>query len=120
MPIEVVDDSATISTSEYSLPGDTTTGVPTAQTAEPLPCILQVWIDLANLQAGDEFRCRLYEKINGAGATQRIVEEWTFAGAQDKPGWVMPSLIVAHGWDVTLLRTGGSDRMIGWSLRKIS
>jgi len=117
MPLSMVDDSATISTSEYSLPADTTTGVPTAQTDD---CILQLWLDLNALQAGDSFRLRLYEKVNGAGATQRLTEEWVFTGAQTKPGWVMPAVIVGHGWDLTLLRTAGSDRAIGWSLRKVS
>ena len=117
MTLTYVDDSATISTSEYSLPGDTTTGVPTSQTDD---CILQVWLDLANLIAGDEFRARLYEKVNGAGATQRLVEEWSIVGAQALPGRTFPTFMVGHGWDFTLLRVAGADRVIGWSLRKVT
>lgn len=115
MPITSSENSQTVNdTDEWSLPADT--AGPTLQTDD---CILQVWLDLSALQAGDQFRCRLYEKVMSTGA-QRLTEEWVFSGAQSKPGWVMPSVIVLHGWDVTLQRTAGANRSIEWSLRKIS
>jgi hypothetical protein len=117
MTISTVDDSASISTSEYSLPGDTASGVPTSQTDD---CILQVWIDFANMIAGDQYRVRLYEKVNGSGATQRQAGEWILTGAQSPPVFVLPSMFLAHGWDVTVTRLAGSDRTIGWSLRKVT
>lgn len=117
MALSIVDDSATISTAEYSLPGDTTSGVPTSQTDD---CLLQAWIDFGAMVAGDQYRIRLYEKVNGTGATQRLVDEWILTGAQGKPAFVMASIIVAHGWDLTVLRLAGSDRTIGWSLRKVT
>jgi hypothetical protein len=115
MAISTVDNSRLISTTEWSLPADS--AGPTTQTDD---CILQVWIDFANMIAGDEYQIRLYEKVNGAGATQRLADQWSVVGAQARSAFVMPSVIVAHGWDVTLKRIAGSDRTIGWSLRKVT
>jgi hypothetical protein len=115
MAITFVEDSATISTTEYSLPADG--AGPTAQVDD---CLLQVWIDFANMAAGDEYRVRLYEKVNGAGATQRIADQWSLVGAQARAAFVMPTVIVGNGWDVTVTKIAGTDRSIGWSLRKIS
>lgn len=117
MPVTITDDSATISTSEYSLPADTTSGVPTSQTDDSL---LEVWIDLSAMIAGDQYAVRLYEKVAGTGATQRRANEWVFTGAQANPIVVIQAGYVAHGWDVTVIRLAGSDRSIGWSLRKIT
>lgn len=114
MAITFVDNSATISTSEHSLPANTTSGVPTSQEDD---CILQVWIDVGTLLAGDQYEVKFYEKI---AATQRLVETWIFDGAQSKPAFVIPSLIVGTGWDVTVKKLSGTDRSIAWSLRKLT
>jgi hypothetical protein len=116
MALSFTNNSASISTAEYSLPGATTSGVPTSQTDD---CILQCCIDFGNMAAGDQYRVRLYEKYASAG-TQRLVEEWIFTNAQSKPLFVMPSFFLGEGWDVTVLRTAGSDRTILWSLRKVT
>jgi hypothetical protein len=117
VPITITDDSATIGTAEYSLPAATTSGVPTSQTTTGY---LQAWIDFAAMAAGDQYRIRLYEKVNGVGATQRLVEEWILTGAQSKPAWTMPPVLVGRGWDVTVTRLAGTDRTIGWSLRVVT
>lgn len=113
MPITFVNDSATIGTTEYSLPSDSTSRV--SQTDD---CLLQTWIDFGNLAAGDEYRVRLYEKINAG--TERVVEQWSFVGAQARPAFVMPTTIVGEGWDVTVIKIAGTDRSIAWSLRKVT
>lgn len=113
MPISYIEGSHTVDT-EWSLAADS--AGPTSQTND---YVLQAWLDLSALQAGDQFKCTLYEKIQTTG-TQRVVEEWIFSGTQAKPGWVMPSVIVLNGWDVTLVRTAGTARLIEWSLRTIS
>jgi|WetSurMetagenome_2_1015567.scaffolds.fasta_scaffold1530184_1 hypothetical protein len=115
MGITYTDDSATISTSEYSLPGDTTSGVPTSQTTQG---VFQFAIDFGNMVAGDQYRIRLYEKYNSAG-TQRLVEEWILTNAQSKPLFFTPSFVLGAGWDLTVLRLAGSDRTILWSIRRI-
>jgi hypothetical protein len=114
MALTFTNDSASISTSEYSLPADTTTSVPTSQTGDG---VYQFFIDFANMVAGDQYRVRIYEKYD-AGGTQRLAEEWILTGAQSKPLFVTPSLILGEGWDCTVLRLAGSDRTIAWSIRK--
>lgn len=116
MAITFTNDSATISTSEYSLPADTASGVPTSQTTDG---VYQFYVDLAAMVAGDQYRLRLYEKCDSAG-TQRIVDEWIFTGAQSKPLFPTPSFVLGEGWDVTMLRLAGADRVIPWSIRKIA
>jgi hypothetical protein len=114
MAISFTDDSASISTSEYSLPADTTSGVPTAQTDD---CILQVWLGLSNMVAGDQYELKIYEKVL---STQRLCHYQVFTGAQSPVGVILPTIIVGTGWDVTMKRLAGSDRTIEWSLRKIT
>lgn len=112
MAITLVSDSATIGSTEYSLAADSTTLA--AQTDD---CILQVWIDFDAMAAGDEYRIRLYEKINGG--TARTAIDTRVYGDQSTP-WISPSLIVGDGWDVTVQKISGTDRSIPWSLRKVS
>lgn len=114
MAITYTNDSASISTTEYSLPGDA--AGPTSQTTDG---VFQVFIDFANMIAGDQYLVRLYEKYDAAG-TQRLVEEWILTGAQSKPMMVMPSFVLGEGWDVTVTRLAGTDRTIYWSIRKIA
>lgn len=116
MGITYTNDYATISTSEYSIPGDTTSGVPTAQTTTG---VFQFFVDLGAMVAGDQYRFRLYEKTD-SGQTQRLAEEWIFSGAQSKPMFVTPSFVLGSGWDFTGLRLAGSDRSIPWSIRKVA
>jgi hypothetical protein len=110
------EDSATIGTSEYSLPADTATGVPTSQTDDG---VYQVFLDLNALAAGDQFRVRVYEKVQAAGA-QRVIYSAHFSGAQGTPIVALPSLILLHGWDVTVTKIAGTDRAIAWSIRKVA
>lgn len=116
MALTFTNDYATISTTEYSLPADTTSGVPTSQTTEG---IFQFFVDFGNMAAGDQYRLRLYEKYDSAG-TQRLVEEWIFTNAQSKPMFISPAFALGEGWDFTCLRLAGSDRSILWSIRKVA
>lgn len=112
MALTFTNDSASISTSEYSLPNDGTTLTP--QTTDG---VYQFFIDFANMVAGDQYVVQLKEKCDSAG-TQRLIEEWILTGAQSKPMFVTPSFILGEGWDVTVTRLAGSDRTIAWSIRK--
>lgn len=105
--------SATISTIEYSLvtPGttlanDTTDGV------------YQIFIDPTNLLAGDEYWIRVYEKVTSGGSKLNIYTS-VLEGAQSTP-FVTPSLILLHGWDVTVQKVAGTDRSISWSIRQVA
>jgi hypothetical protein len=115
MPIsEAFVDSASIGTTEYSLTNDSTTLA--AQAADG---VYQLFLDLSALVAGDEYELKVYEKVSSAG-TQRLVESFRFAGVQGSPHTVLPSLILMHGWDFTLQKIAGTDRSIGWSIRKVA
>lgn len=97
---------------EWSLTTDTA-GPDTDTTAGDYQCFL----DLNALAAGDIFIFRVYEKVRGAD-TQRVVMTAVFEGAQDDPNWCMPfALMLLNGWDMTLIKSAGTDRTITWSIR---
>jgi hypothetical protein len=110
--ITTTGDSATIGTSEHFIASDSTTA--TYQTSD---IIAQFYIDLANMAAGDQYRVRVYEKINGSAA--RTVYDATFTGAQPGP-CVTPSLILSEGWECGVVKVSGTDRVIGWSIRTVA
>ncbi len=109
MTISKSDGSATISTTEFFLASNSTT-----QTPQTTPCVLQPFLRCGALVAGDQFRARIYETVNGV---QVVVYEAVLTGAQQFAP-VFPSLLVMDGWEVSLLRVLGADRVIPWSLRK--
>jgi hypothetical protein len=113
MAITITTDSATISTTEYFLASDSTSA--TYQTSD---CALEVWLDLANMALNDDFRVRVYEAVNGG--TNRTVFDTTYSDVQDPPLKRIEVGIVGEGWEVSIIRTGGSDRAIAWSLRTVS
>lgn len=108
------EDSATIGTTEYSLPNDST-----SLTARTEDGVFQVLLDLANLAAGDEYELAVYEKIQ-SGGSQRVMTRAYFVGVQAEPGTALPTLILMHGWDVTLKKLAGTNRSIGWSIRQVA
>lgn len=111
---ELFQNSASISTAEYSLTNNAAGVV--AQTTD---CIMQGFVDLNAMLAGDEYLLKVYEKISSAG-TQRAVFNAYFANVQAQPIFPLPSLILLHGWDVTITRKAGADRTIAWSIRGIT
>jgi len=113
---EAFANTQSITTTEHSLPADATYDIGSPQTSDG---VFQVFIDLNALAAGDEFRIRLYEKVQSSD-TQRLVWEKFFVGVQNEPNWVSPSIILLHGWDITLLKIAGTDRTITWSIRKVA
>src|SRR3990172_6465677 len=114
MTITITNDSTTISTTEYSLPADTTTGVPTSQTDD---AIIQVLIGFQNMIAGDQYEIKYYESD---GTIQALVATWVLTGAQALPKFLVPSVIFGVGWVVTVKRLAGTDRTISWSIRKVT
>lgn len=111
--LTLTDNSASIGSTEFFLASNSTT-----QTAQTTQCLLQVWIDFANMAAGDRYVVRVYEKVNGAGATQALaMPERIVDGAQGGP-LVLPITLVGNGWDIGVAKLAGTDRTINWSLRK--
>lgn len=105
----------TVSTTEHSMTTDTA-----GPDVDTTVAIYQAFIDLSALAAGDVFVFKVYDKVSGTGDTQRVIYEATFARAQGTPIWSSPSLILGHGWDMTLGKVSGTDRSISWRISSVS
>jgi hypothetical protein len=81
--------------------------------------VFQVFVDCNAMVAGDVLELRIKEKCR-SGDTIRQVFLSTLAGVQSDPLWVSPSLILMHGWDVTLKQTAGTGRAFPWSIRQVA
>lgn len=101
--------SATISNTEYWLASNSTSKV--NQTTQGR---LYVMLDCSALLTNDEFRGRIYDKVNGG--TQQPIVEWTIKGPYTQLVEI-PVHMVGEAWEVSLLRISSVDRAIGWSLR---
>lgn len=106
--------TATISTTEYSLVSNSTT-----LSNDTTDGVFQVFIDVTNLAPGDRYVIKIKE-MTLSGGTQRTVYESVLEGEQGATLWVSPSLIFMHGWDVTMQREAGTDRSIIWSIRQVA
>jgi len=104
----------TVSGTEWSLTTDT--AGPDADTTDGA---FQCFLELNAMASGDVFRFSVYEKVQ-SGSTQRLVYRATFNGVQTPPNWVSPTLILMHGWDMTLIKVAGTDRAINASIRKVA
>jgi len=109
---EPFENSATIGTTEWSL--TTNTAGPAVETSDG---IFQCWLDLNALALGDIFEWRLYEKVRSSG-TQRETLCETLVGPSKN--WMSVAPVLMNGWDMTLKKLSGTDRSIGWSIRKIA
>src|SRR5678816_2629083 len=106
MAISEAPGTQTVGTTEFYLASNSTTKVD--QTSD---CILQGWLDLSAMVAGDQFQITAYEKVNAG--TQAVVYQSAPQGAQ--PGlFVLPSLILLDGWEVSVKKLAGTDRSIKW------
>jgi len=113
MAITLTGGSASISTTEYFLASQSTTA--TYQTAD---MAIQVFLDLSAMGAGDTFVLKFYEKVNGG--TSRSFVSTTFTNAQSPAHYSSLQYIVGEGWEVSLIKTAGTDRTIPWSLRQVA
>ena len=106
--------SQSVDNDEWDLPSDSTNlGAVTDDG------VYQCFLDLNALVKGDVFEFKVYEKV-GSGSTQRVVYSVRFANAQTEPVWVSPSLVLIHGWTMSLNRIAGTARTIDWSIRKVA
>lgn len=109
---EAYSGTATISTTEISL----VSGTSTLQNIAT-PAVIQVFIDTANMLSGDEYQIQIKDKVI-SGGTQRVIYNAYIEGRQSSP-FVTPTLILYHGWDVTMDLIAGTGRSISWSIRKV-
>jgi hypothetical protein len=107
-------DGVTVGATELSIVSGTTT----LQTITD-DGVYQLWVDAGNMAKGDEYRIRIYEKVEGTGGTKKVVFVATLADVQSEI-FVTPTLILINGWDMTLQKIAGSDRAFDASIRKIA
>ena len=105
--------AVTVGATEYSLTNNSTTIA--SQTTDG---IYSVWIDCANMAAGDEYEIAKYEKVTAAGTQRRIVLG-NITGAQADPYEAVLGQLM-HAWDVTLKKISGTDRAFTWSVRAVT
>lgn len=103
----------TVSTTELSLVSGTS--VLQSVTTDG---VYQIFIDTSAIAAGDSFELRIKEKVTSAG-TQRTIFYTLLDGVQSSP-FVSPSLVLIHGWDVTLDKITGTDRAFPYSIRQVA
>lgn len=114
MPITAAyENSATIGTTAFSLPNNSTTLTPIT-----VDGVYQVFIDLAAMTVAEQYEIVVVERVTSGGA-QREIFKAVITGAQ-AASWVSPSLILLHGWDVQVRKLAGTDRSIGWSIRQVA
>jgi hypothetical protein len=103
-----------VSTTEWSCPRDASYDSGQPQTDDG---IYQVFLDTSDMVAGDQLQIRIYEKCR-SGDTQRVIYEAILTGTMAET-WVSPTLILMHGWDVTLKALAGTIT-VNWSIRKVA
>lgn len=118
MPITQLYDSTgtTISTNEYSLPSKTTS---TGRSPITTDGVYQLFVDLGNLLTSDEYVLKIYE-VATTGTAQQLAYQAALLGKQNPPMLVTPSLVLLHGWDMTLAKIAGGDRIIPYSIRPVA
>lgn len=107
------EDSASISTSEYSLVSDST-----SLANDTTDGVFQIFLDLSALTITEEYELKVYEKVQSAG-TKRTLLVANYFGPIVPAHVVLPSLVLMHGWDVTGKITG-TARTVGWSIRQVA
>jgi len=107
------DNSQAVDTTEWSMPRDAS--YDSGQTQTTLG-VYQLLLDVSDMVTGDDLQIRVYEKVQ-SGGTQRIAYQANLVGPQSPPIFVLPSLILGIGWDMTLDAISGTIT-VGWSIRK--
>ena len=111
---EAYSGTAAISATEFSCPNNTTYSAASVITTDG---VYQVFLDMNDLAVGDNLRIRIYEKCR-SGDTVRVIYETYYVGIGDTT-FVSPSLILMHGWDVTLYASAGTVTVL-WSIRQVA
>lgn len=81
--------------------------------------VYQLWVDAYAMAKGDEYKIRLYEKVEATGGTKKVFAQYTLLGVQAEV-FVTPTFILINGWDMTIQKIAGSDRAFDASIRKVA
>lgn len=102
--------SQSVSTTEFFL-----ASVSTTATYQTTTCSFQAYINFSAMLAGDQFRVRVYRKIN---STVTTLEDTTLNGVQSTPYITTPYLAggSAASWEISIIKVAGTDRTITWDL----
>lgn len=106
--------TASVGTTEYSLPNASTTLTPRTEDGVYAP-----QIGLGNMAGSDEFEFTVYEKIV-SGGSQVVYDRRRLLGPQSPPVLEFPPRPLLHGWDVTIKKIAGTDRSFAWSGRGVA
>lgn len=107
-------DGVTVGSAELSIVSGTTTLQSVTDDG-----VYQLWIDAGNMAKGDEFSIKIYEKVEATGGSKKVVFSASLLGVQTE-NFVTPTLILMHGWDMTIRKIAGTDRAFDASIRKIA
>jgi hypothetical protein len=107
-------DGVTVGATELSIVSGTTTLQSITDDG-----VYQLFVDAGNMAAGDIFRVRIYEKVEGTGGTKKVLATWILQHAQPEI-FASPTLILINGWDMTLQKVSGTDRAFDASIRKVA
>jgi len=81
--------------------------------------VYQLWVDATAMLKADEFAVRAYEKVEGTGGAQKLFLKMVLSDVQSEI-FVTPTFILMNGWDFTLQKVAGTDRVIDASVRKVA
>lgn len=107
-------DGVTVGASELSIVSGTTS-LQTITTDG----VYQLWIDAYAMAKADEYRVRMYEKVEATGGTKKVFASWSLLGVQAEV-FVTPTFILMNGWDMTIQKIAGTDRAFDASIRQIA
>ena len=105
--------------------GGTWTSTPTetilnTTTPETTVGVYEVWVDNDPLALNDTLEIRVKDKVIATSA-QRTAFTAHLGPSDASNCAVAPSLILMHGWDVTIKQVGGAvGKLIPWSIRRVA
>ena len=115
MAFSEITGSETVTTTEWSLVTDTSYATTDASTTEG---IYQLFLEIASIAAGDVFTIKVYEKVQ-SGSTQREMDSWVINGPPSAATVYTPAFHLKNGWDFTIIKSAGTDRVVTWSIRGV-
>jgi hypothetical protein len=113
---ELYSGTQAVDTTEHSMVNDASFVLDTNESTTD--GVFQLWLDVSDMVTGDELQIRIYERVRSAD-TIRIAYQSNLVGPQSPPLWVSPSLILMHGWDMTLDAIAGTIT-VNWSIRQVA
>ena|SRR6188508_1034666 len=106
-------DAVTIGSSEVSILSGTTSLQTNTDDG-----VYFLFVDASAMQKGDEFIIRVYEKVKSTG-TKRVCFDATLSDQQSQ-NFLIPGILLIHGWDMTIQKVAGTDRAFDASIRKVA